>query len=124
MLNNKTINSLYHQKNNQILCNNADAHKTHHESLPPEKKVKILRTNADAHKEKRESLSPEDKDRFVKNNVAAQHKCEDSYTESLCCDSAFAHKKAYIFLNSPRGFWRSLEERSHNFNLIFFVNPN
>ncbi len=61
------------RKKNQILCNDADAHKKNHESLPPEKKVKILQTNADAHKEKRESLSPEDKDLFVKNNVAPQH---------------------------------------------------
>ncbi len=30
----------------------------------------------------------------------------------------------FIFLNSPRGFRRSLEERSHNFNLNLFVNPN
>jgi hypothetical protein len=33
-------------------------------------------------------------------------------------------RRNFIFLNSPRGFWRSLEERSHNFNLNFFVNPN
>jgi hypothetical protein len=27
-----------------------------------------------------------------------EHNCEDSYTKSLCCDSAFAHKKEfYIF---------------------------
>ena len=25
-------------------------------------------------------------------------------------------RRNFIFLNSPRGFWRSLEERSHNFN--------
>ncbi len=62
-LNNKTIDSLYHQKKkNQILCNDADAHKKQRESLPPEKKVRFLKTNADAHKEKRESLSLEDKD--------------------------------------------------------------
>jgi hypothetical protein len=33
-------------------------------------------------------------------------------------------RRNFIFLNSPRGFRRSLEERSHNFNLNFFVNPN
>ncbi len=33
-------------------------------------------------------------------------------------------RRNFIFLNSPRGFQRSLEERSHNFNLNFFVNPN
>ncbi len=40
------------RKKDQILCNNADAHKKQRESLPPEKKVKILQTDADAHKEK------------------------------------------------------------------------
>jgi hypothetical protein len=71
LLNNKTINSLFHQrKKTQILCNDADAHTKQCESLPPERKVNILATNADAHKEKRESLSPEDKDLFVKNNTA------------------------------------------------------
>ncbi len=54
------IESLSHQKKNQILCNNAGAHKKQRKSLPPGKKVKILETDADAHKEKRESLSPED----------------------------------------------------------------
>jgi hypothetical protein len=29
---------------------------------------------------------------------------------SLCCDSAFAHKKEFLFLNSLKGFWRSLAE--------------
>ncbi len=42
---------------NQILCNNADAHKKQRESLPPEKKVKILETDADAHKKTRVSFS-------------------------------------------------------------------
>jgi hypothetical protein len=41
--------------------------------------------------------------------------CEDSYTKSLCCDSAFAHTKEFLFLNSLRGFWRSLVQRSHSF---------
>ncbi len=62
------------RKRNQIVCNDADAHKKQCESLPPEKKVKILQTDADAHKEKQKSVSPEDKDLFVKNDVAAQHK--------------------------------------------------
>jgi hypothetical protein len=72
LLNNKTIDSLSHQrKKTQILCNDADAHKKQRKCLPPEKKVKILETDADAHKEKQESLSPDDKDLFVKNNTAA-----------------------------------------------------
>jgi hypothetical protein len=74
LLNNKTIDSLSHQKKIQILCNDTDAHRNKRKSLPPKKKIKILATNADAHKKKQESLSPEDKDLFVKNNTAAQHK--------------------------------------------------
>ncbi len=35
------IKSLSYQKKNQILYNNADAHKKQRESLPPEKEVKI-----------------------------------------------------------------------------------
>jgi hypothetical protein len=31
---------------------------------------------------------------------------------SLCCDSAFAHKKDFLFLNSLKGFWKSLAEIS------------
>jgi hypothetical protein len=43
------------------------------------------------------------------------HHYEYSYTEYLCCDSAFAHKKEFSILNSLRGFWRSLVQRSHSF---------
>jgi hypothetical protein len=97
-LNNRTIDSLSHQrKKNQILCNDADAHRKQRESLPPEKKVKILETDADAQKEKQESLSPEDKDLFVKNNTAAQRKhCKslspDQKSQELTIDAA-EHKK-------------------------------
>jgi hypothetical protein len=53
LLNNRTIDSLSQKrKKNQILCNDADAHRKQRKSLPPEKKVKILETNADAHKKK------------------------------------------------------------------------
>jgi hypothetical protein len=55
MLNNKTITISLTGKN-QILCNNAGAHRKQCKSLPPEKKIKILETNADAHKKKQESL--------------------------------------------------------------------
>jgi hypothetical protein len=30
--------------------------------------------------------------------------CEDSYTESLCCDSAFAHKKEFYIFKFPKRF--------------------
>ena len=30
--------------------------------------------------------------------------CEDSYTESLCCDSAFAHKKKFYIFKFPKRF--------------------
>jgi hypothetical protein len=30
--------------------------------------------------------------------------CEDSYTESLCCDSAFAHKKEFSIFKFPERF--------------------
>ncbi len=30
--------------------------------------------------------------------------CEDSYTESLCCDSAFAHKKKFYIFEFPKRF--------------------
>ncbi len=33
-------------------------------------------------------------------------------------------RRNFIFLNSPRGFRRSLEERFHNFNLVINFNPN
>ncbi len=46
--------------------------------------------------------------------------CEDSYTESLCCDSAFAHKKKFYIFKFPKRYWRSLEERSHNLTLFNF----
>jgi hypothetical protein len=69
-LNNKTINSLSHQRAKFKYY----AKRKQRKSLPPEKKVKILETDADAHKKKQESLSPEDKDLFVKINTAAQHK--------------------------------------------------
>ena len=34
---------------------------------------------------------------------------------SLCCDSAFAHKKEFSIFNSLKGFRRSLVQRSHFF---------
>ncbi len=38
--------------------------------------------------------------------------CEDSYTESLCCDSAFAHKKKFYIFKFPKRFleisWREI----------------
>jgi hypothetical protein len=37
---------------------------------------------------------------------------------SQCCDSAFAHKKEFLFLNSLKGFWRSLGEISQFQQLI------
>jgi hypothetical protein len=73
-LNSKTIDNHSHQKKNQILCNNADAHRTQGNTLPPEKKIKILQTNADEHKKKRESLSPDNKNLFDKKNAAALNK--------------------------------------------------
>ncbi len=30
--------------------------------------------------------------------------CEDSYTESLCCESAFAHKKEFYIFKFPKRF--------------------
>jgi hypothetical protein len=30
--------------------------------------------------------------------------CEDSYMESLCCDSAFAHKKKFYIFKFPKRF--------------------
>jgi hypothetical protein len=30
--------------------------------------------------------------------------CEDSYTKSLCCDSAFAHKKEFHIFKFPERF--------------------
>ena len=38
--------------------------------------------------------------------VAAEldNNCEDSYTESLCCDSAFAHKKEFSIFKFPEWF--------------------
>jgi hypothetical protein len=30
--------------------------------------------------------------------------CEDSYTRSLCCDSAFAHKKEFYIFKFPERF--------------------
>ncbi len=30
--------------------------------------------------------------------------CEDSYTESLCCDSAFAHKEEFYIFEFPERF--------------------
>ncbi len=30
--------------------------------------------------------------------------CEDSYTESLCCDSAFDHKKKFYIFKFPKRF--------------------
>jgi hypothetical protein len=30
--------------------------------------------------------------------------CEDSYTESLCCDSAFARKKKFYIFKFPKRF--------------------
>jgi hypothetical protein len=30
--------------------------------------------------------------------------CEDSYTKSLCCDSAFAHKKEFYIFKFPERF--------------------
>jgi hypothetical protein len=42
-----------------------------------------------------------------------QQVCEDIPTGiSLCCDSVFVHKKEFLFFNSLKGFWRSLEEIS------------
>ncbi len=32
------------------------------------------------------------------------YQCEDSYTESLCCDSAFAHKKKFYIFKFPKRF--------------------
>jgi hypothetical protein len=49
-LNDRTIDSLSHQKKKQILCNDADAHRKQRESLPPEQKVKFLEIDADAYK--------------------------------------------------------------------------
>jgi hypothetical protein len=37
---------------------------------------------------------------------------------SLCCDSAFAHKKEFLFLNSLKGSWRSLAEISQYFHFV------
>jgi hypothetical protein len=34
----------------------------------------------------------------------AMRECEDSYTESLCCDSAFAHKKEFYIFKFPKRF--------------------
>ncbi len=40
--------------------------------------------------------------------------CEDSYTESLCCDSAFAHKKKIYIFKFPKRFseisWRDISQ--------------
>ncbi len=40
--------------------------------------------------------------------------CEDSYTESLCCDSAFAHKKEFYIFKFPKRFseisWREISQ--------------
>jgi hypothetical protein len=30
--------------------------------------------------------------------------CDDSYMESLCCDSAFAHKKEFYIFKFPKRF--------------------
>ncbi len=34
----------------------------------------------------------------------ANNVCEDSYTESLCCDSAFAHKRDFYIFKFPKRF--------------------
>jgi hypothetical protein len=73
-LNNKTIDSLYHQKKLKFYAMMLMRTKNNASPFLLRKKVKILQTDADAHKEKQESLSSEDKDLFVKNNVAAQRK--------------------------------------------------
>jgi hypothetical protein len=43
--------------------------------------------------------------------------CEDSYTESLCCDSAFAHKKEFSIFKFPEWF---LEISWTESSLLFF----
>ncbi len=44
--------------------------------------------------------------------IFANLRCEDSYTESLCCDSAFAHKKKFYIFKFPKRFleisWREI----------------
>jgi hypothetical protein len=35
---------------------------------------------------------------------SGKHECEYSYTEFLCCDSAFAHKKEFYIFKFPERF--------------------
>ncbi len=39
-----------------------------------------------------------------KRKIISKLYCEDSYTESLCCDSAFAHKKEFYIFKFPKRF--------------------
>jgi hypothetical protein len=50
-------------------------------------------------------VRPEGVFRLVGGNLnCASTKCEDSYTKSLCCDSAFAHKKELYIFKLPERF--------------------
>jgi hypothetical protein len=44
-----------------------------------------------------------DKNKSLAKNILLQM-CEDSYTESLCCDSAFTHKKEISIFKFPERF--------------------
>ncbi len=45
--------------------------------------------------------------------------CEDVPTRNLyAVTQHLLTRRNFLFLNSPRGFQRSLEERSHNFSLF------
>jgi hypothetical protein len=49
--------------------------------------------------------------------------CEDSYTESLCCDSAFAHKKEFHIFKFPDRFLGiSSRDLTSSSSLLIFLN--
>jgi hypothetical protein len=55
------------------------------------------------------------------NKYFVMRECGNSYTKSLCCDSAFAHKKEFSIFKLAKKVFGDLFQRSHFFFFSSFV---